>query len=129
MIDQFPLGFGFRIVDAKTGKEPDLEKICREDWAKNLMAMDIEGWMIEEDGTLCLGDECGNFAYAPEGEYKIVLEGTLEQIADHDARILDEAAERVKSALMNAWVKKGNKEITVAEVMETVDSAVCGKGE
>ena len=55
----------FKVIDCKTGKEADTEKIAlKEDWAKHLIYCDIEGWFIGEDGCLILADECGNFAYA-----------------------------------------------------------------
>ena len=37
----------FSITDLKTGKEPDMEKIAlEEDWAKELMYCDMEGFFI-----------------------------------------------------------------------------------
>lgn len=64
----------FRVIDNKTGKEPDLEKIAlEEDWAKNLIYCDMEGFAIEEDGTLLLLDECNSMAYCPEGRFKVVI--------------------------------------------------------
>lgn len=50
----------FRVVDAHTGAEPDLEEIAlHENWARHLMYCDLDGFSIEEDGTLPLLDECG----------------------------------------------------------------------
>ena len=64
----------FDVIDTKTGEYPDLWKIAlEEDWAKDLMYCDMEGFAIEEDGTLILLDECGRHAYCPEGRFKIVL--------------------------------------------------------
>ena len=82
--DQFPAGFSFRVIEIASGKEPDFVQICREDWANNLMAMDLEGWMLDEDGELCLADECGNFASAPIGRFRVIFNGTPEQIRAHD---------------------------------------------
>lgn len=63
----------FEVIDTKTGKYPDLWKIARkEDWAKSLCYCDMEGFAIEEDGTLILLDECGRHGYCPEGRFKIV---------------------------------------------------------
>lgn len=57
----------FTVIDKKTGKYPDLQEIAlTEDWAKHLMYCDMEGFAIQEDGTLILMDECGNMAYCPE---------------------------------------------------------------
>lgn len=47
----------FTIIDTKTGEYPDLWEIATsEDWAKGLMYCDMEGFAIEEDGTLILLD-------------------------------------------------------------------------
>lgn len=69
-----PLVTGFDVVDTKTGEYPDLEKIAlKEDWAKHLMYCDMEGFAIEEDGTLLLLDECGRQACCPVGRFEIRL--------------------------------------------------------
>lgn len=68
-----PLISGFDVIDTKTGKYPDLWEIAlKEDWAGGLMYCDMEGFAIEEDGTLLLLDECGKHVYCPEGRFKIV---------------------------------------------------------
>lgn len=60
----------FRVIDTKTGKEADTYEIAlNEDWAKSLIYCDMEGFAIEEDGTLVLEDECGNYVYCPEGRF------------------------------------------------------------
>ena len=65
----------FRVIDKKTGKEADTWEIAlKEDWAKRLCYCDMEGFAIEEDGTLLLLDECGRFEYCPEGRFEIVPE-------------------------------------------------------
>ena len=70
-----PLTKGFDVIDKKTGTYPDLWKIAlEEDWAKGLCYCDMEGFAIEEDGTLILMDECGRHAYCPEGRFEIIPE-------------------------------------------------------
>jgi hypothetical protein len=65
----------FRVIDLQTGQKPDGEQIAlKEDWAKHLIYCDIEGFVVEEDGSLVLLDECGNFAYCPEGRFKVEWE-------------------------------------------------------
>lgn len=65
----------FSVIDKKTGKYPDLEKIAlKEDWAQGLMYCDMEGFALEEDGTLLLLDECGRQAYCPPDRFEIVTE-------------------------------------------------------
>ena len=60
------------VIDNKTGKEADTYDIAlHEDWAKQLCYCDIEGWAIEDDGTLLLVDECGRFAYADRERFKV----------------------------------------------------------
>ena len=60
------------VIDMQTGKEADTEEIAlHEPWANSLVYCDIEGWLLSEDGELCLADECGNFAYAPMDRFKV----------------------------------------------------------
>src|SRR3990170_8393745 len=64
----------FRVIDTKTGKEPDMADIAlHEDWAKSLMYCDMEGFAVQDDGTLILCDECGQFAYCPQGRFKVEM--------------------------------------------------------
>lgn len=63
----------FTVIDQNTGEYPDLEHIAlHEDWAKGLMYCDMEGFLIGEDGALILADECGRFAYCPDGRFIII---------------------------------------------------------
>ena len=65
----------FHVIDKKTGREADPYKIAlKEDWAKGLIYCDMEGFAIEEDGTLILLDECGRHAYCPDGRFTVVWE-------------------------------------------------------
>lgn len=65
----------FTVIDKKTGEYPDLWKIAlEEDWAKSLMYCDMEGFAIEEDGTLILLDECGNHEYCPADRFEVVYD-------------------------------------------------------
>lgn len=66
-------GETFTVIDTKTGKEADEYEIAlHEDWAKHLCYCDMEGWAIENDGTLLLVDECGRSAYADRERFKVV---------------------------------------------------------
>lgn len=66
-------GETFTVIDTKTGKEADEYEIAlHEDWAKHLCYCDMEGWAIENDGSLLLVDECGRFAYADRERFKVV---------------------------------------------------------
>lgn len=65
----------FRVIDNTTGQEPDTEKIAlTEHWAKGLVYCDMEGFLLNEDGDLLLGDECGNFRFCPPDRFTVVLE-------------------------------------------------------
>lgn len=65
----------FDVIDLQTGKYPDIGNIAlNEEWAKYLIYCDMEGFHIDEGGTLCLADECGNYAYCPHERFKIVVE-------------------------------------------------------
>lgn len=66
-------GETFTVIDTKTGKEADEYDIAlHEEWAKHLCYCDMEGWAIENDGTLLLVDECGRFEYADRERFKVV---------------------------------------------------------
>lgn len=63
----------FWVVDTLTRKEADPYEIAlHEKWAKNLMYCDMEGFAIEEDGTLILLDECGTYECCPLERFKVV---------------------------------------------------------
>ena len=62
----------FKVIDNKTGKEPNLYKICREKWTNHLIQCDIDQFAVTEDGNLILIDDCGNFAYCPDGRFTAV---------------------------------------------------------
>ena len=63
----------FRVIDILTGEEADTYEIAlNEDWAKDLMYCDMEGFAIEEDGSLILIDECGKYEYCPIGRFEVV---------------------------------------------------------
>lgn len=64
----------FTVIDSKTGKEADVEKIVlKEDWAKSLIYCDMEGFAITEEGNLILLDECGNYVFCDEERFKVVF--------------------------------------------------------
>jgi hypothetical protein len=66
----------FKVIDKTTGKEADTYNIAlNEQWAKNLVYCDIEGWFIGEDGSLMLADECSNYAYPPDADrFEVVFD-------------------------------------------------------
>jgi len=69
----------FEIKDSQTGEAPDLVKIVREEpWAGRLVYSSIDGFTIDEDGTLYLLDGCGNYSYPPEGRFEIIRLSTEE---------------------------------------------------
>ena len=64
-----------RVVDPATGKSPDLPRIAREeDWARNLVYSDMDGFVLDEDGCLILLDECGHYAYVPKDRFAVLWE-------------------------------------------------------
>ena len=67
----------FSVVWAATGAPvtpADLRHIALEEpWAEGLIYCDMEGFAVEEDGTLLLLDECGHHRYPPEGLFRVVL--------------------------------------------------------
>jgi hypothetical protein len=64
----------FIVIDKRTGQEANEYKVAlraRKKWAKDLMVDDLEGWALQQDGTLILCDECGNFAYPPQKRFEV----------------------------------------------------------
>lgn len=73
----------FSVIDTATGEYPDLWKIAlEEEWANGLCFCDMEGFAMEEDGTLILMDECGKHEYCPPDRFEIVpyIETRADQI-------------------------------------------------
>lgn len=65
----------FNVIDTKTGEYPDLEHISRtEEWAKNLIPWDMDGFCINEDGNPLLVDECGNYSYCPLDRFEVTFD-------------------------------------------------------
>lgn len=64
----------FKVIDVNTGKYPNLRDIAKEDWAKDLMWMDMDGFALTEEGSLLLMDECGNSAYCPQGRFEVITD-------------------------------------------------------
>lgn len=63
----------FIVIDTKTGKEAVPYDIAlHEEWAKHLCYCDMDGWALQDDGSLLLLDECGRFAYADRERFKVV---------------------------------------------------------
>lgn len=68
----------FTVIDNNTGKQADLMEIAlNEEWADGLMYCDMDGFAIMEDGSLILIDECGKYAYCPEGRFTVVEKAPL----------------------------------------------------
>ncbi len=67
----------FDVIDTLTGKLADTYQIAKtEDWANNLLASDIDGFALHEDGTLLLIDDCNNIAYPSRDRFNLVFENT-----------------------------------------------------
>lgn len=64
----------FEVIDLKTNKPPNTYDIAlKESWADGLIYCDMEGFLIQEDGSLCLADECGNYRYCPHDRFKLIF--------------------------------------------------------
>lgn len=62
----------FDVIDKTTGLKPNLRKIAlEEEWAKNLMYCDMDGFMFDQDGSLYLVDDCNTLASCPEGRFEV----------------------------------------------------------
>lgn len=65
----------FRVIDKKTNEQADEQAIAlNEEWAKYLCYCDMDGFAIQEDGSLILMDECGKFAYCPANRFIVDVE-------------------------------------------------------
>ena len=62
----------FQVLDTKTMKEVNLDDFTALARNNNLMEFDLEGFALQEDGTILLCDECGRFAYVPREEKYII---------------------------------------------------------
>lgn len=68
----------FQVLDKETMKEVNLDDFAELIRNSGLIEFDIEGFAIQEDGTLLLCDECGRFTYVPrEGKYIIRIKERL----------------------------------------------------
>lgn len=61
--------FTFCVIDNNTNEIADPCKVALEDWAKELCYCDIEGFVVTENGSLLLADECGKWVYCPPGRF------------------------------------------------------------
>ncbi len=65
----------FTVIDTQTGAKPNEEQIAlTEPWAHDLIYCDMNGFALQEDGTLILLDECGNYRYCPAGRFTVTIE-------------------------------------------------------
>ena len=64
----------FTIIDKTTGEYPTEETLI--EIAKNggLMDMDIDGFAVQEDGTILLLDDCGNMTYCDMERFIVQIE-------------------------------------------------------
>ena len=94
----------FNVIDPKTGEYPDLEHIARtEEWAKNLIPCDMEGFCINEDGNLLLMDECGNYAYCPPDRFQVIF-GFNECLREE--HIAQEYNQDIRQAIKQSRIKQ-----------------------
>lgn len=63
----------FVVLDNETGKEPDLEAIAKEEWAKQqgMDPIDMNGFAIDADGDLMLLNDHSDIAFCPEGRFTV----------------------------------------------------------
>lgn len=71
----------FYVIDKQQGKEANEYQIAlKEEWAKDLMFCDMDGFAIKQDGSLILIDECGNFKYCVPDRFEIISEFRLAEL-------------------------------------------------
>ncbi len=92
---------GFSVIDRRTNDYPRTDEIAlTEEWAKNLIYCDIEGFYIGEDGALILVDDCGNTAYCPPDRFDVVF--------DDPARVSEWAKAEAEGRLVVLPCKSGD---------------------
>ncbi|MDI6617874.1 MAG: hypothetical protein QME45_04240 [Clostridiales bacterium] len=63
----------FEVIDTKTGKKADPMQIAlNENWAKDLVYCDMEGFFVGENGEIILADECGQYVYCDPIRFKVI---------------------------------------------------------
>ena len=74
----------FQVFDKKTMKEVNIDGFTDLARNNNLMEFDLEGFALQEDGTLLLCDECGRFTYIPREEKYIIRVKERFGISDYE---------------------------------------------
>lgn len=65
---------GFEIVDITTGEYPNLREIAlHEPWASGLLYCDMDGFLLYEDGSLAITDDCDRLAFCPHGRFEVTI--------------------------------------------------------
>lgn len=66
----------FKVIDVRTGREYSEKAVTKDGYTDGLMEMDLDGFMICEDGHLAFGDECGRYnCVNTTAKYEIEIEG------------------------------------------------------
>lgn len=66
----------FTVIDRNTGKEADECTIAlKEDWAKSLCYCDMDGFAIQQDGSLILLDDCGKCVWCDRNRFEVRFDG------------------------------------------------------
>lgn len=66
----------FKVIDVRTGREYSEKAVIKDGYVAVLMEMDLNGFMICEDGFLAFGDECGRYnAVNTFAKYEIEIDG------------------------------------------------------
>lgn len=92
----------FKVIDVRTGREYSEDAVIKDGYTDGLMEMDLDGFMLCEDGHLAFGDECGRYNYANTiAKYEIEIKGyvaiddVLAIIKDYDLYKADEDGDLV----------------------------------
>lgn len=62
----------FQVLDKTTMGKVDLDDFIKLAKNNGLMQFDLEGFALQEDGTLLLCDKCSRFTYVPREEKYII---------------------------------------------------------
>lgn len=67
----------FKVIDKRTGREADADAVAEElDQAGQLTVVipHKNGWVVDEDGGLCIADACGHYQYVDRKRFEAVAE-------------------------------------------------------
>lgn len=98
----------FIVVDRRTGKEADLEKITNEMWAADLLKFDEYEWFKSSSGQLILTDKLFNVAYPDPTRFVPMSEELYRQTITRDLSNYDDIEIGLDDGINSVGIYIGN---------------------